>query len=443
MFIRSRSYVRTWTALLAFTATLLVRPVVSRAEQPAYATLSPNVQNAFSALVEEPTPANLQAVRGLLVAERTYDPYSDDLTQVNKLLHEGKNQEVIALVVKSQPNLLLSPRAHRLASEAAKKLGEKTLAAREKVFATRCVDGILATGDGSELRPFLIARVSDEADLLDAKFQTRIDSQGLIFRGDRKYDKVLGKDGNTYWFDVGLLFEREIAAQVQPPVAAAPGGPSVPATQAAVARPAAALTQTGGLEARATVPPPAGEKEIIQLGLDAYRTGQNDVALAALSEAIELDPRDAVIRVDRGNVRFVQREYKQAIADFSEAIRLDPGYAAGYSNRGFAWSALGEPDKAISDFNAAVRLQANFARAYNGRGHAFQAKGMIDTAIADFDEAIRLDPNYVAAYENRSAAYAKKGNKTLADADAAKASQLRGAKARPASAVMAEKTAGN
>ena len=438
MLTRSHMWVRTGTGILVFAA-WLVCSAVSRAEQPSYTTLGPNVQSAFSAFVEKPTAANLQAVRGLLVADRTYDPYSDDLVQLKKLLHEGKNREVVALVAKSQPNLLLSPQAHRLASEAAEKIGDKTLAARETVFATRCAEGIVATGDGSESRPFLVARLSDEADLLDANFKTRIDGQGLIFRDGRKYDKILGKDGNTYWFDVGLFFERESALPVKSPVAAESEGPLA---QGAVARPAAALAQAHGLGARATVPP-AGEDAIVQLGRDAYRAGQNDVALAALSEAMALDPHNAGIRVDRGNVRYVQREYKLAIADFSEAIRLDPGYATAYSNRGFAWNMLGEPDKAITDFNAAIRGQANFGRAYNGRGCAFQAKGMIDTAIADFDEAIRINPNFVAAYENRSSAYSKKGNKALADADAAKASQLRGAKASPASAATAEKTAGN
>ena len=181
MLIRSRTWVRTWTAVLAFTATWLACPAVSRAEQPPQAALGPNMANAFSALVAKPTSANLQAVRGLLAADRSYDPYSDDLTQLNKLLHEGKNQEAIALAVKSQPNLLLSPQAHRLAAEAAKRIGDQNLAAAETAFADRCVEGILATGDGSESRPFLVARVSDEADLLDAKFKTQINSQTLDF----------------------------------------------------------------------------------------------------------------------------------------------------------------------------------------------------------------------------------------------------------------------
>ena len=92
------------------------------------------------------------------------------------------------------------------------------------VFADRCVDGILATGDGSESRPFLVARMSDEADLLDAKFKTQIDSQGLIFRDDKRYDKILGKDGNTYWFDVSMPLDRVPAGAAQSPVAAAAGG---------------------------------------------------------------------------------------------------------------------------------------------------------------------------------------------------------------------------
>ncbi len=358
-----------------------------------------------------------------------YDPYSDDLTQLKKLFHAGKDREVIALAVKSQPNLLLSPRAHRLAAEAATRIGDKTLADAEMVCADRCTDGILATGDGSELRPFLIARLSDEADLLDAKFKTQIDSQGLIFREDQRYDRILGKNGQTYWFDVSMFFDRPAAAAPSP-VAAGAVGPSALAAQA-VAHLAAMPAQTPGPEARAAVLPEAGLKELIQRGLGAYCAGRNDEALSALNEALRLDPRNAGIHVDRGNVWYVQHEHEQAIADFSAAILLDPGYAAAYGNRGLAWSRLGEQDQAITDFNAAIRLQAKFSRAYNGRGAAFQAKGMIDTAIADFDEAIRLDPNYAAAYENRSSAYAKKGNKALADADAAKARQLRGAKAIP------------
>jgi len=391
----------------------LAFPAGSRAEPPRYTALSQSVAQAFAALVEKPTSANFQAVRGFLVADPMYNPYSDDMTQLKNLLDDGKNQEVIALLVKSQPNLLLSPRAHRLAAEAAVRIGDKNLAARETDFATRCEDGIQATGDGSESHPFLVARMSDEVDLLAAKFETRIDNQGLIFRDNQKYDRVLAKDGKTYWFDVSMLLRREKAAAVEKPVAATAGRDRV-----------------------------AGTSPLVQRSRDAYRDGRNDEAISLLDEAIKLDPNNAGIHVDRGNVWYVKQAYERAIADFSEAIHLDPNCATAYCNRAFALNTVGGLDEAVTDFNAAIRLEAQFGRAYNGRGRVFQAKGMIDTAIADFDEAIRLDPNYAAAYENRSTAYAKKGNAALADADAAKARELRGVKTAPTgSPVMAEKTA--
>ena len=178
MLIQSRTWVRTWTAVVAFTATWLVCPAVSRAEQPPQPRLA-RIWPMPSRLVAKPSSANLQAVRTLLATDRSYDPYSDDLTQLHKLLHEGKNQEVIALEVKSQPNLLLSRRHIAWQRKPPRGLATRIWPARRLAFAARCVEGILATGDGSESRPFLVARVSDEADLLDAKFKTQINCQTL------------------------------------------------------------------------------------------------------------------------------------------------------------------------------------------------------------------------------------------------------------------------
>jgi tetratricopeptide (TPR) repeat protein len=420
---------------LAFIVSLLAWPTLSSGEQAWYAAVSSKLQSAFSTLMEKPTAANLQAARGLLGGDRAYAPYSDDLAQLNTLLKAGEYQEVITRFAKSQPNLLLCPAAHRLAADAAIRLGDKKSAVAETAFAAHCVEGIRATGDGSESRPFAVARMSDEADLLEAAFKTRIHSQGLVFHGDQKYDRVLADDGNIYWFDVSLPVEHAAEAAAQSAVAGVSGGSSNPV-------PLAASPAQTRAEARGTVTPEV--KALVERGLTAYHAGHNDEALAVLSDAIKRDPRNASIHVDRGNVWYVQREYQPAIADFSEAILLDPTYAAAYGNRAFAWNAMGDPDQAITDFNAAIRLQADFGRAYNGRGCAFQAKGMVDTAIADFSEAIRLSPNYAAAYENRSSAYTKKGDRALADADTAKANQLRGIKATPAvPPIMVEKTAGN
>jgi tetratricopeptide (TPR) repeat protein len=416
------------------------------------------MQAALSAAALAPTAANLQTFRSVLVADPAYDPYSDDLNQLGKLVRKGQHREAAAFFNKSLPNLLLSPRAHDLASKAALGLGDKATAQAESMRQAAYLDAIAATGDGSQARPFRIARLSDEEDFLTARYNARINSQGLVFQDDRKFDRVFASDGATYWFDVGMFFERKPATPPSAAVAAAANTPvNIPPVDALAngAAPTTTSDPKPALTAEApddTAKPvkqntPSVEtspgKAAAQRGREAYRARKYDAAIAALDEAIQLEAKNASFHVDRGNASYARRDYPKAVADFSEAIHLDPQYATAYSNRAFALSTMGDQDRAIADFNSAIRLQANFGRAYNGRGYAFQVKGMVDTAIADFDVAINLDPNYAAAYENRSAAYALKGDKQHAEADATKASELRKPKSSPAVSATASATHGD
>ena len=173
-------------------------------------------------------------------------------------------------------------------------------------------------------------------------------SQSLVFQGDKKCDSVLASDGRTDWFDVGLFSSCANPEQKTSPLAAADGTPLARGSLTAASSEGAAAA-----EADPASPTVTGQNKtdqemadkslaVAQRGRDAYRAGHNDVALAALTEAIELDPRNASTRVDRGNVWYVKRDCAQAIRDFCAAIRLDPNYASAYSNRAFALSTQGE-----------------------------------------------------------------------------------------------------
>jgi tetratricopeptide (TPR) repeat protein len=65
----------------------------------------------------------------------------------------------------------------------------------------------------------------------------------------------------------------------------------------------------------------------------------------------------------------LERMYKgdddKAIADLSEAIRLKPDYVGAYNNRGIAYIQKGDYDKALADFREAVRLKPDHVTAYN------------------------------------------------------------------------------
>ena len=83
-------------------------------------------------------------------------------------------------------------------------------------------------------------------------------------------------------------------------------------------------------------------------------------------------------------------DYDKAIAEYTEAIRLDPKDAVAYYNRGLAYGNKDETDKEIADCTEAIRLDPKFALAYNNRGWAYAKKREKAKAEADFEQAKKL-----------------------------------------------------
>jgi len=79
-------------------------------------------------------------------------------------------------------------------------------------------------------------------------------------------------------------------------------------------------------------------------------------ALADYSQAIRLQPKNAVLWSDRGYVCLRQHDYERAIQNESVAIGLDPTLARAYFFRGAAYGQLRDSRNAGSDINAALRL---------------------------------------------------------------------------------------
>src|SRR5687768_450415 len=61
-----------------------------------------------------------------------------------------------------------------------------------------------------------------------------------------------------------------------------------------------------------------------------FRAGELDGAIADLTTAISLDPKDAETWTQRGYMRMQRLDVRGAIADFTEAIQLAPDVAGIY-----------------------------------------------------------------------------------------------------------------
>lgn len=137
----------------------------------------------------------------------------------------------------------------------------------------------------------------------------------------------------------------------------------------------------------------------------AYDAHSYQLAVEKYSDAIALNPDDALVYHARGNAYGNLQQPGRAIEDFTRAIALDPGLAPAYKNRGIAYRALKQPERAIEDFTKAIALEPKFAPAYGQRGLAYGALGQNERALEDLTQAIALDPNFALAYYGRGNAY--------------------------------------
>ncbi len=123
----------------------------------------------------------------------------------------------------------------------------------------------------------------------------------------------------------------------------------------------------------------------------------------------------------RGSAWGKKGNYDKAIADFEEAIRIDPKDQMPRINRRIAWNLQKAWDKIIADCDTSIAENRRDADLFNWRGHSFFQKQDYDKALADYEEAIRLDPKFQVPRNNRRSVWEKKGEweKVFAEHDAA------------------------
>lgn len=160
---------------------------------------------AFPKFLKDPSEASFLKVHKLVVAHPDYAPYSSELDDGLDLLKEKKFKELRESLTAAKYNLLLSPRAHQFLALAAEGLDDGDTAKRENDIAEKCIAGIRATGDGTEAKPMIVTRVSDEYDVARS-MNKRVSGQGLRIKDGRYFDALQCADKSQVWFDITTPF---------------------------------------------------------------------------------------------------------------------------------------------------------------------------------------------------------------------------------------------
>lgn len=140
-------------------------------------------------------------LRKQVIESKTYDPYSDEFEIVQQLLVEHQFEKARDFLQKSMSNLLLSPRAHILLGTIHAELENAERASAEQSAADACIQGILATGDGSESLPYIVLRKSDEIDVI-RHLKLAVGGQQLENKDNRYFDVIDCGSGSEIWFDI-------------------------------------------------------------------------------------------------------------------------------------------------------------------------------------------------------------------------------------------------
>lgn len=135
-----------------------------------------------------------------------------------------------------------------------------------------------------------------------------------------------------------------------------------------------------------------------------------DRALAALDQAIKLQPRQSSLFVNRAFVRYKLDDYFGAMADYDYAIQLDPLNSAALFNRGVLRAEVLDNDRAIRDFSEFLRLVPDDPRALYNRAILYHATNQWKKSLADINKVIEADPTLPSALFLRCDLYRQMGN---------------------------------
>jgi hypothetical protein len=166
-----------------------------------------SVRENFLEFLKKPSIEGFQALRQQVAASDRYAPYSNELDILMAALSAGEPQAAIDLFWRSFPNLLLSPLAHFILSQAYLDLKREGEAEGEKAMGRLILKSILATGKGTKKKPYAVMRVEDEKDVLSA-LKRQAGAQFLMTDKSRVFDLIECSEGSEVYFDITLMFGR-------------------------------------------------------------------------------------------------------------------------------------------------------------------------------------------------------------------------------------------
>ncbi len=158
------------------------------------------------------------------------------------------------------------------------------------------------------------------------------------------------------------------------------------------------------------------------IGLAYYADGQSDQALSFFDLALRAAPAEArllgreAVHFYKGSAHFSLHQFPQALAALQEAVRLNPDLYAARRNLAVAYSANCDIAAALRETDEALRLKPDSGDVYYLRGALLMARSRWDEAAAALAQAAELSPDDPAVHAALGQVYREIGRQDEAAA---------------------------
>lgn len=143
---------------------------------------------------------------------------------------------------------------------------------------------------------------------------------------------------------------------------------------------------------------PSSAEVANELGLVHLESGDLDRAEAAFRAALSQRPNYFDAQSNLGLTQHRQGDPESAIASLRIALQWQPGSAAGLNNLGIALRSLGRITEAMYAYRAALAAAPDDALVLKNLGNALLDAARLDDAISCFSRAASINPNFDEIY---------------------------------------------
>lgn len=166
------------------------------------------MQDALEAFMSGPDAQTFGHLRALFVASPGYRPIDFEFQGLEALESEGAHGRLLEAGRDLLAAALLSPALHYYIGRAAGGLGARDLERFHAYAYMTLRDALLATGDGTPTRPFLVTQVIDEFFILTALGHEPLEQARVRHTDGRSFDVLTDEQGGETWFDITDIVRR-------------------------------------------------------------------------------------------------------------------------------------------------------------------------------------------------------------------------------------------